>query len=70
MRDRNRESVPGSWSLVRERTLTTGHCSEEWYSEHSVPAESGAAGKECKDEVLKGGWGLDVLYLLEFSKQM
>ena len=68
MRDRNRESVPGSWSLVRERTLTTGHCSEEWYSEHSVPAESGAAGKECKDEVLKGGWGLDVMYLLVFSK--
>ena len=24
-----------NWSLVRERALTIGLCSEEWYSEHS-----------------------------------
>ena len=24
-----------NWSLVRERALTTGLCSEGWYSEHS-----------------------------------
>ena len=35
MADRNRELVPDNWSLVRERTLTTGLCSEGWYSEHS-----------------------------------
>ena len=35
MTDRNRELVPNNWSLVRERALTTGLCSEGWYSEHS-----------------------------------
>ena len=35
MADRNRELVPDNWSLVRERALTTGLCSERWYSEHS-----------------------------------
>ena len=35
MADRNRELVPGSWSLVRERALTTGLTVEGWYSEHS-----------------------------------
>ncbi|MCB4775096.1 MAG: hypothetical protein LGB71_07425 [Sulfurovum sp.] len=35
MMDRNRELVPDNWSLVRERELTTGLCSEGWYSEHS-----------------------------------
>ena len=35
MTDRNRELVPDKWSLVRERALTTGLCSEGWYSEHS-----------------------------------
>ena len=35
MTDRNRELVPDNWSLVRERALTTGLCSEGWYSEHS-----------------------------------
>ena len=35
MADRNRELVPGSWSPVRERTLTTGLTVEGWYSEHS-----------------------------------
>ena len=35
MTDRNRELVPHSWSLVRERPLITGLCSEGWYSEHS-----------------------------------
>ena len=35
MVDRNRELVPDNWSLVRERALTTGLCSEGWYSEHS-----------------------------------
>ena len=33
--DRNRELVPDNWSLLRERAVTTGLCSEEWYSEHS-----------------------------------
>ena len=32
---RNRELVPDIWSLVREKALTTGLCSEGWYSEHS-----------------------------------
>ena len=35
MADRSRELVPDNWSLVRERALTTGLCSEGWYSEHS-----------------------------------
>ena len=35
MADRNRELVPDNWSLVRERALTTGLCSEGRYSEHS-----------------------------------
>ena len=33
--ERNGELVPDNWSLVRERSLTTGLCSEGWYSEHS-----------------------------------
>ena len=32
MADRNRELVPDNWSVVRERALTTGLCSEGWYS--------------------------------------
>ena len=35
MADTNRELVPDNWSLVRERALATGLCSEGWYSEHS-----------------------------------
>ena len=35
MADRNRELVPDNWSPLRERALTTGLCSEGWYSEHS-----------------------------------
>ena len=35
MTDRSGELVPCSWSLVRERALTTGLCVKEWYSEHS-----------------------------------
>ena len=35
MTGRNRELVPDIWSLVRERALTTGLCSEGWYSDHS-----------------------------------
>ena len=35
MEDRNRELVPDNWNLVREKALTTGLCSEGWYSEHS-----------------------------------
>ena len=35
MTDRNCELVPDNRSLVRERTLTTGLCSEGCYSEHS-----------------------------------
>ena len=30
MADRNRELVPDNWSLVRERTLTTGLCAERF----------------------------------------
>ena len=42
MADRNRELVPYNWSLVRERVLTTGLCSEGWYSEHTrVSVEEG-----------------------------
>ena len=33
--DRNWELVPDNWNVVRERALTTGLCSEGWYSEHS-----------------------------------
>ena len=32
MADRNRELVPDNWSLVRERALTAGLCSEGWDS--------------------------------------
>ena len=32
--DRNRELVQNNWSLVKERSLTTGLCSRGWYSEH------------------------------------
>ena len=35
MANRNRELVLDNWSLVTERVLTTGFCSEGWYSEHS-----------------------------------
>ena len=28
--DRNREFIPDNWSLVRERVLTSGHCTEGW----------------------------------------
>ena len=35
MTDRNRELVPHNWSLVRERALTTGLCSEGSYSEYT-----------------------------------
>ena len=35
MMTRNRELVPDKCSLVREKALTTGLCSEGWYSEHS-----------------------------------
>ena len=31
MTDRNRELVPDSWSLVRERALTIGLGSEGWH---------------------------------------
>ena len=33
--DESRELVPGSWSLVRERALTTRLCEKGWYSERS-----------------------------------
>ena len=32
MMDINRELVPDSWSLVRERVLTIRLCSERWVS--------------------------------------
>ena len=62
MADRNRELVPDNWSVVRERALTTGLCSERQYSEYAgiCRRASGAVGKECKgEEVLKGRSGLD-----------
>ena len=34
MTDRNKELVSDNWSLVRERVITTGLCSEGCYSEH------------------------------------
>ena len=37
MANRNRELVPDSWSLVRERALTTGLCAVGWYSDIYVP---------------------------------
>ena len=33
--DRNRELVPGSWSLAKERVLTIGLHAEGWYSKYS-----------------------------------
>ena len=57
MTDRNRELAPGSWSLVRERVLTSGLYSEGWYSEHShVCRREDCREFECKgEEGLKGG---------------
>ena len=58
MADRNRELVPGNWSLVRERALTTGLCSKDGILNARVSV--GAAGKECKgEEVLNGRWEPD-----------
>ena len=52
MAARNRESVEDNWSLLRERVLTTGLCSEGWYFEHSgVCRRAELAGrKECNME--------------------
>ena len=41
MADRNRELVPDNWSLVRERALTTGLCSE------GTEKERGETGRVC-----------------------
>ena len=47
--DRNRELVPDNWSLVREKVLTTGLCSEAWYSKHSgVSRRAELAGRSVK----------------------
>ena len=60
MADRDRELVPDNWSLVRERALTTGLCSEGWYSEHSgVCRRAELPGGSVKGEVLKGRWEPD-----------
>ena len=48
--DRNRELVPGNWSLVRERVLTTGLGAGGQNSELVCLQKSAAARKECKDE--------------------
>ena len=49
MTGRNRELVPDNWSLVRDRALTTGLCSEGWYSEHSgVCRRAELAGRSVK----------------------
>ena len=49
MQDRSRELVPGSWSLVRVRALTTGPTVEGCYFEplRCLP-KNGAAERECK----------------------
>ena len=52
--DRNRELVPGNWSLVKERALTTGPSAEGQYSELGCLQKSAAARKEGKDEGLRG----------------
>ena len=41
MTDRNRELVPGGWSLVRKRVLTAGLSVEWWYSEHTGVCREG-----------------------------
>ena len=48
----NKKAETDNWSLVSEIALTTGLCSEGWYSEHSgvCMQKSGAAVKECKGE--------------------
>ena len=48
MADRSRELVPDNWSLVRERALTTGLCSEGWYSEDSVCRRAELPGRSVK----------------------
>ena len=59
--DRDRQLVPGSWSLVREKTVAAGPRAEECYSKHSgtcLMQKSGTSGKECKsEEGPKGKWG-------------
>ena len=58
MADRNRELVPDNRNPVRERALTTGLCSEEWYFEHSGVCRR--AKLPCKgEEILKGRWEPD-----------
>ena len=48
MMHRNRQLVPGSWSLVKEIEQTTEPGAEGWYSEHSgVCRMVEASGKEC-----------------------
>ena len=48
MTDKNRELVPNNWSLVRERALTTGLCSEGWYSKHSGVCKTELLGRSVK----------------------
>ena len=49
MMDRNRELVPDSWILVRERALNTGLSAEGWCSEHSgVCRRAELAGRRAK----------------------
>ena len=51
--ERNRELVPDSWSLKREKLLTTGLSVEGWH--FLTLQKSRTAAKECKDaEGLKG----------------
>ena len=66
MKDRSRELVPGSWNMVKERTLTTGLSAKGWCSEHSAVCRifCVAAGWECKgEEGLKGRWGKERLFV-------
>ena len=60
MADRNRELVPDNWSLVTERALTKGLCSEGWYSDYSgvcrraeMPGRSVHAHRHRQGEVIE-----------------
>ena len=62
--DRNRELVPDSWRLVRERVLSTGLHAEGLYSESlECLQKSGAAEKECKSAQNVLGWLFSTLRL-------
>ena len=59
MTDGNRELVPDSWSLVRRERWLLDFVQKDGILHIGCLQKNGAAGKECKCEVLKGRWGLD-----------